>query len=805
MNIFKPKLLNRKRINKSLENIFDKSIFIIIASAGYGKSTLVHKFLNSKKDVAKIWISLNETEIDRKLILQELYLAIYKVYPELAQKVLDYGLPKNSVDMEHFINLLTRFLTKPTVLVLDDYQEINDIYTDNLIEGLTYANIPNLHIVIISHLYPKFSYGELLLKGYCSILEQSNIAFNLNEINEFFKLNGFSLVEDELFKIYNYTDGWIAAVYLILVCYERNKKLDYINSCSDLIKTAIYNKLNDELKILIAMLAPLDNFTLEQAVFITQNKKIIKIIKGLNENHCFLKCNYKTKEYNLHKMLKVVALEDLKRFNIDIKRIFKLNGDWYLNEKQFILAIKFYYKARAYDYILNIIEQNLDYKLIIKVPKIIVNVFSEISLNKKLEYPLAYLLFIHFYILNVDKQEGKKMLYEIKAIYTERHSNNILAEIALVELLASYNNIYKMSECLDTAYALFGNKVSKIYNLNTLSNFIFPYTLIIWYTQKGKLREVIEYLKTHFYKYNKLTNNLISGYDKLLEAEFCYEIGDFKNAELLAYKTYFKALTQKQLILVCSSVFVLIKIAILNDKLQDLDDYINELKYNIESTNDTLLLTELDIIIGYAYSSIGQIEKIPSWLCDYNKLKNVLTYCRECSYIVHFKFLMMTQNFNELERISTEFLIYEQQHNHILGTIIVKIFNSIALYNLYGIEKAEPIILEAIEYAKSDNIVTPFLIPNLIHILPEIKNDYAENILKKYKGYYKKAKSINLISKLNEREREVIDLAAEGYKNLEIADNLEIALATVEKTLSNVYKKLNVKNRMSAIKIIKNL
>ncbi|MBW1803476.1 MAG: response regulator transcription factor, partial [Deltaproteobacteria bacterium] len=47
---------------------------------------------------------------------------------------------------------------------------------------------------------------------------------------------------------------------------------------------------------------------------------------------------------------------------------------------------------------------------------------------------------------------------------------------------------------------------------------------------------------------------------------------------------------------------------------------------------------------------------------------------------------------------------------------------------------------------------------------------------------------------LTQREREILKLIAEGYKNKEVADYLCISLKTVEKHRANLMKKLNLHN-----------
>ncbi|MBU5474456.1 response regulator transcription factor [Roseburia sp. MSJ-14] len=55
-------------------------------------------------------------------------------------------------------------------------------------------------------------------------------------------------------------------------------------------------------------------------------------------------------------------------------------------------------------------------------------------------------------------------------------------------------------------------------------------------------------------------------------------------------------------------------------------------------------------------------------------------------------------------------------------------------------------------------------------------------------------------SLLTERELEILQLVKTGYKNGEIGKTLNIATVTVEKALSNIYRKLNVKGRTEAVK-----
>jgi len=49
------------------------------------------------------------------------------------------------------------------------------------------------------------------------------------------------------------------------------------------------------------------------------------------------------------------------------------------------------------------------------------------------------------------------------------------------------------------------------------------------------------------------------------------------------------------------------------------------------------------------------------------------------------------------------------------------------------------------------------------------------------------------------REREILNLIAEGYKDKEIADDLDVSVRTVEKFLDNLMRKWNLRSRSSVI------
>jgi len=70
----------------------------------------------------------------------------------------------------------------------------------------------------------------------------------------------------------------------------------------------------------------------------------------------------------------------------------------------------------------------------------------------------------------------------------------------------------------------------------------------------------------------------------------------------------------------------------------------------------------------------------------------------------------------------------------------------------------------------------------------------SEKVIEGYLEGKEGTRSLSAWESLSQREREVLKLIAEGYKNKEIAEDLCISLKTVEKHRANLMKKLDLHN-----------
>jgi DNA-binding NarL/FixJ family response regulator len=77
-------------------------------------------------------------------------------------------------------------------------------------------------------------------------------------------------------------------------------------------------------------------------------------------------------------------------------------------------------------------------------------------------------------------------------------------------------------------------------------------------------------------------------------------------------------------------------------------------------------------------------------------------------------------------------------------------------------------------------------------------------ILKTSDSMESETSTSDLVVLLSQREREVLEHLAEGYRYAEIAERLSVATTTIKTHVKSIYRKLEVRNSAEAIKRLNN-
>lgn len=808
--IFDLEYLERPNADDIFQHTLEVPLFLVVAAMGYGKTTLVHNFLNKQTNKQVVWLSIDENQADDVWMWQRLCNKFKDENIPIYEQMGDLGLPQNQQQIDVFIQLLHQVSNQPLFLILDDYHECKSFHFDRLIEALTYEEIPNLHIGLISRTYPEIPYEEMWMKGYCVLIEQKLMELTKQEIKKFFAVNGVDLADKETELLYHYTDGWMSAVYLALIEYKKNHRLEDTGNITMLLRISIFNKLPDGFKELLMKMSLFGTFTAEQAVYITKIEFSTNYLYTWARKIGFIKVDTMNETFELHTLLKAVALEELDKSGTDKKLLYERCAGWYEMKEDFIQAIHYYQKAENSQSIFHIMEQNNSSELYLKAPQIIKSFFQSVDRTERLLHIKAYFPYINQLIIGEAYQEGRRLFEEAKTYYEKdykgKNRDEILGELLFIEAMVRFNNLECMTQCIKKAYQLVGHRHSMIFNSQDIFTYGVPEIITLYHYEVGTLKNVLKLEKEYTYYYMRFVNGVDGGWDSLFDAEYHYTTGNIERAEQLAEAACEKARFRKQACVIISAYLVLLRCDIYLGRRENFERRQNELKQEMEGETRPYIIMDYDMTISYIYGCIGQSCKMAVWLQNFqldncnNIVRSVRGGC--LSYGIY---LQENKKWLQLEALAEQMLVPFRTSRHVYPVINAWIFKAAAAYHLYDIKKAAGYLEKALSIAMPDNIVMPFVERSneLEPILREIKgtNKYVSYILTFIQKYKKGLTVFQEQEKkllLTQREREFMELVAKGYKNSEISKTLNIALVTVEKTLTNIYRKMNVANRIAA-------
>ncbi|OXS56240.1 hypothetical protein B1A99_20965 [Cohnella sp. CIP 111063] len=210
-------LVERSRLIERLEQGIHGRLTLVSAPAGFGKTTLLGQWLSSTGRDAS-WVSLEETDSDPVRFWRYAAEALSPhVAPsgrrEYEQLVRTFPSVSTSTFLDAFINQL-RFLSRPTVLVLDDYHAITEPRVHESVAYFIEHKPFGLHLVLSSRAEPPFSIARWIARDELALIDASQLLFTAEESANFCLEASSDLEPRHVRKLHERTEGWITGLQL---------------------------------------------------------------------------------------------------------------------------------------------------------------------------------------------------------------------------------------------------------------------------------------------------------------------------------------------------------------------------------------------------------------------------------------------------------------------------------------------------------------------------------------------------------------------------------------------------------------
>lgn len=809
--------LERKHIDAMLQEADKLPLVFVVAPMGYGKTTAVYNFLKHKEGT-KVWLPFGQNEVDEVWIWTRLCIKLDALDFPFSSAIQENGLPQNQYEVDNFISLIENSFKEPFYLILDDCQECESLNLIRLVESVAQSRIKNLHLFLLSRTYLPMHYEAFWLKNICTVIGQSALALTPQEITDFFALNYISLPPKDLQQIYEYTEGWMSAVYLILTDYRRNGKFRNLGGINTLVHTFIFQHIPDHGKTLLMKLSLLDTFTLEQAVYITETEECTVLLPRLEETISFFKYDPASDYYIIHAVLRSALRVELEKSGIDRKQIYLRSGEWYQNNGSYIYAIQSYQKAGNTSKVFAVLEQYGCGTVYDSAPNVLKNFFQSISTEEAFLHPTVYLPYISLIILNEEVIRGSALFQEAKDFYSTHEcpgisSSEIMGELYMIQWSLEFNDLEKMVHYAAQAYRLLGSNHTSFSPFNFVLTYGAPETLLLYHRETGNLKRTVELEKQYTSYYMKLVNGKDCDWQQLYDAEYLFTTGQVSEAEVLADIACKKALLHQQSCIIISAYFLRLRCQLFSGNKIKFNTLMQELKELIRPNSSVVIRMDYEVATGYLYGCLGQIDKMEPWILDF-RLENCNRILRSVrsGCVTYGLTLMHKGKWMHLENLADEMSVPYSNSKHLFTQIYAKLCYAISAFHLYGKAKGLEHLTKALEMAEPDGIKMLFaeFMPWIQPLLQELtlKNTFAAEIYALGMAELAGMAALNTKSKeperphLTKRELELMMLVSQGFKNMEISQEMNIALVTVEKKLTAVYRKLNVSNRTAALRVL---
>ncbi|MBU5478691.1 LuxR C-terminal-related transcriptional regulator [Eubacterium sp. MSJ-13] len=814
---FEKQSFERVNLEKIFSEVIDRELIMVIAPSGYGKTTFVRNYFLKRNDIKFIWFAMLREEQDENWVWHRLCIKFSEYYKELSDRILNIDMPHSRQEFLYVARVLNRYIEDELYLVIDDFHQFNNTFFNEMLEVII-DSVEKIHVILISRIYPDISYDEMLLNGKCVILNQQNMTLSRTQVEEIFKENGVVLDEKEADEVYRYTEGWISAVYLALYEYRKSHGFGNFRGANHLLKTAIFDKLHPKIRELYTRMSLFNRFDINGAAFISEVDFSESILLDNIEKFGFVHYDSDTNTFEMHALLRNVAELELEKSQTDTSRIYNRAGELWEKRGIYVKAVKCYIKAKNAEKTAQLYAGEHGKNIIAEAPELFGEIREFIWEKIWEKYPMALLNQL-FYLATKESEKKIMPLYDMIMQDINRSEiwstdNKILGEMQVIKAILQFNDLNEITASLKEACRLLGYQKSDILG-NALLTYGTVCMTVLYYNESGKLRQIIEKEKEHTRYYMHLTKGTTEGWDDFFEAEYSMLTGDLKRAYELAESVCKQTLLRKQTCIVISCYYIMFRCLIYSGDKKTFVEKMQELKGLYENETNPLLLTDIDLVRGYTYACLGKEDKMPEWLVDF-KLENCSKTVRNIrsGCLTYGKLLCFKKEWEMLDVIAEQMLVpYEYGKISIQPIIAGNIYKAIAKYNLGNEAAAIEYLGNALEIAKPDGFKIAFM-ENAADIMPVIrqikKDDFINELMPFMEKYQSGIDSFMREKKnkkpiLTKRERELMALVKDGYRNADISEAMHIAVVTVEKNLTNIYRKLGVTNRTAAIRMIKEL
>jgi LuxR family maltose regulon positive regulatory protein len=847
--------LERKRVDALLAEAIKSHVITVIAGEGSGKTHAVYSFLQ-KYPRRVVWIQVSERDNQPWHLWENYAGGIARINPEAGEKMREIGFPETQRQADRHVELTKSGIVSkdPLVYVVDDLHLLTNPVVLNYFERFITSFISKSTSVLISRSEPGPGMNTLnfLAKGLLSTITVDDLRFTQEETDEYFRLNGVFLEQEEIKRIQRETEGWAMALSLILreikAGQDQNRSWDRMMLSLRKMEENIFSAMDAELQKFLIKLSLIEHWP---RVLLEQLEGGEKSIPALEQFSSVIRFDIYLHGFRIHPLFLDFLKEKQRSLSREeIREVYDKAAQWCLENNLLIDAAVDYERALDYGGLVRLIES-----LPRMLPKAAAAFFLETvdricvegeennDENGENNWDRIYLRFIirSRLLMILDRfEEAIKECHEAAARFEAEVPGKRRSRL----LSAAYNNLGTLGllSCKYTKDYTFNRWFEKglryyLENPEPVSGQLSQANIGSYVIQVGvpaKPGEIDTFLDCYAASVQHVSvsmNGYLYGADTLARAELAYYQGDLNKAELFARQAVYQGRDRKQYEVESRALFYLMWISIHTGNPAGLQDLQKQLEAQLEINEYFNRYTIHDIIMGRFHIRFGLIEKIPPWLrAEHKEEKSVLFHGFDT--LVRARCLFAEKKYPEVLKALEEEKTQGDLGLFLLGFLEMTALEAITRYKTGDREGAFTLLEQAYNAAAPNNLNMPFIdlgenMSGLISVVLKsgsgektdcmgIDRAWLHTIREKASAYAKKlslavdwylGRDTPAIADnreepdISDYEKAILRLLSQGRTEKEIVEEMKISLQMVKSTIRSLYNKLRAANRADAVRI----
>lgn len=848
--VIQQKLVSRIRLDNELNDGLKCRLILVTAPAGFGKTTAVVKWVRHLS-MPVAWFSIDSYDNSLKKFWSYLVAALEIILPGIESRFSQYLNTANPIAVQAVVTALIDEISKSKnqfILVLDDYHLIEDATIHESLALLIRYLPDNAHIVIISRSQLPFTTVRLQTTGHVKEIRISHLQFTIDEITCFCREKGISISKDDIIKLESLTEGWAAGLYLILDSISFDGSISRMLSGPKLDNHRIASYLSEEV---IDQWSEVEKeFMLKTSILSSMSGPLCNALTGRTDGSEMLESLFKHNAfiisicsdslwYRYHHLFLEFLQNRLDRTNSSSKAMLhRQAGEWYENNG---------YLTEAVNHFL----QGGDHK---KAALIIEKYGRDMLKSGDINALLGWL-----HTLPVSTVKGSEMLcltYAWALVLSNRVDEavpwiNILESKCKDDTAEKIDEVWKKQlEGEIAAIAGFvGIKQEKPetalnsivkYNNLMLDKSIFCGWGLNFNMGEATLLAGMFGIKGHlsivdkeFIGIYEKTRSFIKsnfGYVPTLMGEILFERNRIDEAFPLLIKGVQEAESSNTPGSFLPAVITLARMMKSRGDISGALEIVKDGERKLKEMGSIHILPLLTAFKVRLSTETGDYDMVDDWM-DRNCLDiyDKLSLQRMYEHITLARVLISRKNFDNSMLLLSRLLLFSKKERHLLYTIEISNLQAIVYYTLGDTQMAMEVLNESLKLGEREgyeriyieegipmaSLLGRFLRWNIkqepavnlpvspIYIRKIMKHtrDYCITIKTCMNGKSKtQCRPAYIKQPLTKREKDVLRLLDSDLTNAEIAYTLDITLNTVKVNCTNIYKKLEVKNREQAVR-----